>query len=169
MFLFFKSSPWLKKAICACEVKGSCDSIMTPLCGCEPSTQSGCVFLSFPLLPLKCLKPPVSYLPRLQSRWVDHGRRGGDKLRCCWSWDKATDHMELESFQNTQPVSFKLASQKQPRRWGQVKVVVKGGLPVRRLFPLAFPPRTSWRLLSLSKKTAIYPRTLAQNHFRCLQ
>lgn len=68
--------------------------------------------------------------------------------------------MELESFQNTQPVSFKLASQKRPRRWGQVKVVVKGGLPVRRLFPLAFPPRTSWRLLSLSKKKQLFTQEL---------
>lgn len=39
-----------------------------------------------------------------------------------------TDHMESGSFHNTPPVSFKLASQKRPRRSGQIKVVVKGGV-----------------------------------------
>lgn len=115
---------------------------------CEPSTQRACV--CSPPLPLKHLKAPVSHLPCLQSRWLDHD---GNKLRCCSSRDKVTDHMELGSFPNTQPVSFKLASQKRPRRSGQIKVVVMGWFCVLGvLFRVTFPPRTSARLLSLSEK-----------------
>lgn len=164
LFCCFKSSPWLKKTICACDVKGSRDSIMTLLCG-EPSMQSACVFFPpfSPLLALKRLKTPVSYLPRLQSRWVDHGE---NKLRCCSSWDKVTDHMELGSFQTLQPVSFKLALQKPPRRSGQIKAVVKGERCILDVCFVWHLRRGRAQGSSRCQKNSCLPETMCTNPFQ---